>query len=61
MPLRWFEDISAPLFVAVNDDFGVGIRPKLMTFALQFSSEFFVIVNLAIEDYPHGFLASDIG
>src|ERR1700730_15308868 len=26
-----------------------------MAFALQFGSQFFVIVNLAIEDYPHRF------
>ena len=28
-----------------------------MALALQFGSEFFVIVNLAVEDYPHGFFA----
>ena len=54
--VEMIEDICAPLFVAVDDYFRVGIRPKLMALALQFGSQFFVIVNLAVEDYPHGFL-----
>src|SRR4030095_3766883 len=54
--VEMIEDICAPLFVAVDDYFRVGIRSKLMALTLQFPSQFFVIVNLAVEDYPHGFL-----
>ena len=53
--IETIEDISAPFFVAVNDHFRVGIRSELMALALQFRSQFLVIVNLAIENYPHGF------
>src|SRR5207302_10845086 len=53
--IQMVEYIRAPLFVAVNDYFSVGIRSKLMALALKFCSQFPVIVNLAIEDYPHSF------
>src|SRR5947208_3059302 len=38
--VEMIEDICAPLFVAVDDYFRVGIRSKLMAFALQFASQF---------------------
>ena len=39
----------------MDDYFRVGIRPKLITLALQLRSQLSIIVNLAIEDYPNGF------
>src|SRR5438552_1213003 len=49
------EDIRAPLFIAMDDHLGVGIRSKLMALFLQLCSQFSVIVNLAVEDDPHRF------
>src|ERR1051325_861274 len=50
------EDIGPPLLVAVDYDFCVGVRSKGVSFILQFSSEFFVVVNLTVKSEPHGLL-----
>src|SRR2546430_14268354 len=37
----------------MNNHFGVSVGVKLVTSALQFCSQFWKIVNLAIENYPN--------
>ena len=44
------EDIGPPLFVAVNNHFGIAISPKTVAAALQFNSQFLVIIDLAVEN-----------
>src|SRR5262249_1854494 len=49
------QNFFAPLFVAVNDDFGVAVGAKGVTVALQLLFEFREVVNLPIEDDPDRF------
>jgi hypothetical protein len=44
------KDIGPPLFVAVNNHLGIAISPEAMTAALQFNSQFLVIIDFAVED-----------
>ena len=53
--VKMIEDIRAPLFVTVDDHFRIGIGSEPMTLALKLCSQFFVIVNFAVENYPYGF------
>src|SRR5919197_5359564 len=44
------EDISSPFFVTMDDYFRVAIRPELVPFILELRPQFFVVINLAVED-----------
>src|SRR5262249_35581792 len=50
------EDVRPPLLVAVDDDLGVGLGPEPVATALQLAPELLEVVDLAVEDDPHGFL-----
>ena len=47
----------APMLVSVNNDFRIGIGLEYVAEALEFLSEFFKVINLAVEDHPDGFFS----
>src|SRR5580692_7842464 len=53
-PAQLLDDVVAPLFIAVQDNFGICFRMELMPRSEQLTSEFEKIVNLAVENDPHG-------
>jgi len=48
------EDISPPLPITVHNDFGVTVSSERISQLLKFHSQFFEIINLAIENNPDG-------
>src|SRR5206468_2292648 len=59
------EDVRAPLFVAVNDHFGIRLRSETVPPTLELLPELAEVVDLAVEDDPdclpgigHGLMAS---
>src|SRR5262245_43190043 len=50
------EDVGAPLLVAVNDGLGVGLRPELVSAALELGAQLLEVVDLTVEDDPDGLL-----
>jgi hypothetical protein len=46
------EAFNAPLFVCVNNDFGIGFAFEQVPFLLKFFPDFLKIVYLAVIDYP---------
>ena len=47
-----FDDIHAPLFVTVQNGFGVRSRSKFVTGVDEFTSQIRIVVNLAVENDP---------
>src|SRR5436190_508590 len=48
--VEMIKDIRPPLFVAVNNYFGIAVSPKTVAAALQFNSQFLVVIDLPVED-----------
>ena len=46
--------LLSPLFVRVDDHFGVRAGPEAMTGSLQLGSDLHEVVDLAVENHPHG-------
>ena len=50
------KDLVAPLFVPMDNDLSIALGSKCVSKGFKFASKFQKIVDLAIENYPDGFL-----
>jgi hypothetical protein len=55
--VEMIEDIRAPLAIAVYNNLGVAVGSKTISQLLKLQSQFFEIINLAVENHPDGFFS----
>ena len=48
------DEVEAVLLVEVDDDLGVGAGVKAVAMRFKFAAQLGIIVDLAVEDRPHG-------
>jgi hypothetical protein len=53
LPVKTVHTTDALVFIQMNDDFGIRIRVKPMTFGFQLCSQLPEVINLSVEDHPN--------